>query len=1043
MRKLNPSSCLILSFGAILCLFNCSDRLASQAPSTPTSATAQSLLKPSTASESKPESTGPSTVTSRSKAIANQSATAPGSAEGPLPPLEAARSMIVPEGFQVTLFAGEPDCQQPIGFCIDDRGRLWVAEAYNYPHHGTKPGDRILIFEDVDGDGHFDKRTVFYDQLNYVTGIEVGFGGAWVMSPPFFYFIPDRDGDDRPDAAPEVLLDGFGNHANSHNLANGFAWGPDGWLYGTHGRTNWSLIGKPGTPKEQRVQFDGGVYRYHPTRHVWEPYVDGTTNPWGIDWNDHGEAFICNCVNPHLFHVIPGAHYEPWRNRVSSQYAYERIPTIADHLHFVGPVDVHEGLGSPAEDAAGGGHAHCGTMIYLGDNWPDRYRNTLFTNNIHGRRINNDILKRSGSGYTASHGLDLMRSKDAWYMGVTLCYGPDGSVFASDWSDTGECHSVKNTRRETGRIYRISYGPSTTNTKAFKPIDQLPVQELVERQLHRNDWHVRHARRRLQELSASGHRMDEAASSLTHMFTEQADVTRKLRALWALHVIGKLSSDFLIQQTHHENEYIRAWSIRLLCESQSPSDQALGRLQEMARTDASPLVRLHIASSLQRIPFDQRWPIAEALIAHSEDADDDNLPLMNWYAIEPLIDQDLSRFIGLIDASRQQLVVRHIARRVCSSANSKVGLPVLIELLPRVSPEFQAELLSGIIIGLDGQRSVVMPAAWSAIYQTLQASSDRVLREKSMALALIFNDPQAITALKQVASEAKADVAERNRAIQALVTKRFDDVPELLLPLVADPATRRTAIRGLAEFNDPRTPDVLLKAYSSFDGPTRQDITQTLAARVAWAKMLLTAMESGSIPRSDISAFTARQLYNLGDSELSLRLKTLWGELRSTPADKAKQIANHKRRLTPEAIQVADRAAGRAIFQKTCANCHRIFDAGGSIGPDITGAQRTNLDYLLQTLTDPSATVAKDYQMQIIETTSGRVITGLIVAETANALTIQTLNEKVVIPVTEIEERKQSPVSMMPDGMLQNLTPEQLRNLFGYLMGPGQIPLPN
>jgi putative membrane-bound dehydrogenase-like protein len=348
--------------------------------------------------------------------------------DAPLPPLEAARTMQVPSGFNVQLFAGEPDVMQPIGFCSDDRGRLWVAEAYNYPNHGTTAGDRIIILEDVDGDGQHDKRTVFYDGLNYVTGIEIGFGGVYVMSPPFFYFIPDMDADDRPDSAPQVLLDGFGNHANAHNLANGFAWGPDGWLYGTHGRTNWSMIGKPGTPESERVQFDGGVYRYHPVSHVWEPYADGTTNPWGIDWNDYGHAFVCNCVNPHLFQVIQGAHYEPWRGRKSSQFAYQRIDTIADHLHFVGLSNVRQGLGSQAEDAAGGGHAHCGTMIYLGDNFPANYRNSLFTNNIHGRRINNDLLRRTDSGYTASHGPDLLRSKDSWFMGVSLAYGPAGEV---------------------------------------------------------------------------------------------------------------------------------------------------------------------------------------------------------------------------------------------------------------------------------------------------------------------------------------------------------------------------------------------------------------------------------------------------------------------------------------------------------------------------------------------------------------------------------------------------------------------------------------
>jgi hypothetical protein len=263
---------------------------------------------------------------------------------------------------------------------------LWVAEAYNYPNHGTRPGDRIVILEDSDHDGRADKRTVFYDKLNYVTGIEVGFGGAWVMSPPYFYFIADRDGNDVPDGKPQVLLDGFGNHANA------------------------------------------------------------------------GEGFVCNCVDPHLFHVIQGAHYEPWRNRESSQYAYERIPSIADHLHFVGTGNVRDGLGTTAEDQAGGGHAHCGTMVYLGDNWPERYRNTVFMNNIHGRRINNDLLRRAGSGYTAPHLPDVMRSRDPWFMGVTIQYGPDGAVFVSDWSDTGECHSTKNTRRHTGRIYKIAYG---------------------------------------------------------------------------------------------------------------------------------------------------------------------------------------------------------------------------------------------------------------------------------------------------------------------------------------------------------------------------------------------------------------------------------------------------------------------------------------------------------------------------------------------------------------------------------------------------------
>lgn len=961
--------------------------------------------------------------------------------DAPLPPVEAARTMVVPEGFHVSLFAGEPDCQQPIGFCIDDRGRLWVAEAYNYPVHGTKPGDRILIFEDTNGDGRFDKRTVFYDKLNYVTGIEVGFGGAWVMSPPYFYFIPDRNGDDKPDAEPAVLLDGFGNHANSHNLANAFAWGPDGWLYGTHGRTNYSLPAKPGTPPEQRIQFDGGVYRYHPVRHVWEPYADGTTNPWEIDWNDFGEAFICNCVNPHLFHVVYGAHYEPWRNRASSQYAYERIPTIADHLHFVGKGAVQEGLGSPEEDAAGGGHAHCGTMIYLGDNWPERYRNTLFTNNIHGRRINNDLLNRKGSGYTASHGHDLLRSKDPWFMGVTLSYGPDGAVFVCDWSDTGECHSVKNTRRETGRIYKISYGTPKT-----RPVDlgRLSDLELVELQTHRNDWYVRHARRLLQERAAQGRNMSEVADRLCALFDGQAEVPGKLRALWALHVIGKLDERFLVDQLDHQSEYVRAWAVRLLGESGGITRDTWLRFGLMAGKDDSELVRLHLASILQRLPLTDRPSIAIRLAHNKADAQDANLPLMIWYAIEPVISQkDAESSLSLLVSSTEMpLVARFIGRRVTSIPEGKTSLDVLLAELPKREASIQSELLAGMTEGFEGRRSVTMPTKWPDLYATLQKSDNPAVVERSLQLALIFDDPTALAALRNVVIDRRANAAARNRAIQALVSKRSGDLAALLLELTHDPATRRGAIRGLAEYEHPDTPTVLLNQYGTYDPAARQDVLQTLASRLPWAMTLMEAIEGNQISRSDLTAYTARQLYNLKDEKLNARIKAVWGELRSTPAEKAKLIASFKNRLPLESLQSGNREAGRAVFQQTCAACHRLFDSGGKIGPDITGSQRTNLDYLLQTLIDPSAAVGKDFQVQIIETAAGRIVTGFVVSETKAALTIQTVNEQVVIPVAEIEQRTLSPVSMMPDGMLQTLKIDQVRNLLAYLMGPGQVPLP-
>ena len=576
--------------------------------------------------------------------------------EKPFTPLEAAKTMQVPKGFNVTLFAGEPDIKQPIAFCIDDRGRLWVAEANNYPDKKAGKKDRIIILEDTDGDGRHDKRIVFYDKLEYVSGIEVGFGGVWVMSIPNFYFIPDADYNGVPDGEPVVLLDGFGTHANSHTIANGFAWGPDGWLYGTHGITNWSLPGKPGTPKEKRRRFEGGVWRYHPVRHVWEPFAIGTTNPWGVDWNEYGHAFVCNCVNPHLFHIIQGAHYEPARNRPTGRFAYERIPTIADHLHFTNTKTIRAGIGTPEEDAAGGGHAHSGTMIYLGDNWPAKYRGDVFMNNIHGRRINHDRLARKGSGYAASHAPDVMRARDPWFVGVTLAYGPDGGVYVSDFSDTGECHHTRNTQKHTGRIYKITFG----KPKPWKgDIGKLSDEELVKLQFHPNDWFVRHARRVLQERQAN-------TSVLAKTLRSSRSVPLRLRALWTLRVTGNLDEKKLEGLLQDSSEHLRAWAIQLLCENRKPSEAACAEFARMAHEDKSPLVRLYLASAMQRLLLKQCVPVLAHLLAHTEDKDDQNLPLMYWYATEPVVAADRVAAVKLLTACQIPKVRQFITHRMAT-----------------------------------------------------------------------------------------------------------------------------------------------------------------------------------------------------------------------------------------------------------------------------------------------------------------------------------------------------------------------------------------
>jgi len=963
------------------------------------------------------------------------------SADEPLAPDEAARTMQVPEGFRVTCFAAEPDVLQPVGFCIDDRGRLWVVEAHGYPKHSSKPGrDRIVIFEDVDGDGRHDRRTVFYDKLNYVSGIEVGFGGVWVMSPPYFFFFPDRDRDDRPDEEPRVVLDGFGNHANAHNMANGFSWGPDGWLYGTHGRTNWSMIGRPGASPSERERFDGGVWRYHPIRDVWEPVVDGTTNPWGIDWNDHGDAFISNCVNPHLYHVIPGAHYEPGRGRKSSQYAFERIPTIADHVHWSGK-NIRAAIGSEAEHAAGGGHAHSGMMVYLGDNWPDSYRNTIFMSNIHGRRINHDVPVRRGSGYSAKHAPDVMISKDPWFMGVTIRYGPDGAVFVIDWSDTGECHSTRNTRKHTGRIYKITFGEGRKLPAGFD-LARLDAGKLVDLQSHRNDWFVRHARRRLAERHAEGRDLSQARSTLHEKFRSERDVPRRLRALWALHVLDGLDDRFLIAQLDDESEYVRAWATRLLCEEEDVPRDALRRFVELARTDSSSYMRLCVASMLGRLEPEERWEIVEALSAHSGDAEDPSLPLMIWYGAEPLIDTNLERFVALAEVSRIPLVSRHVARRatVVKTAVLERSLDALCGVLDRAGDDVRAAVLAGIERGLSGRRRVAMPKRWPGAFAKLEQSSRPEIVRAAKRLALVFEDPRALAELERIVLSSSSKPGDRRRALRALVSRASPNLAPKLLELTRDRELRQDAIRALAQFDDARTPEAILAVYLSLDDAGKQDATQTLASRASWAASLLDAVEARTVKRSEISAYAARQIVELGDDRLRERIGRVWGELRASGEDKAREIERYKRQLKPKQLARADRQRGRAVFEKACASCHKLFGEGGTVAPDITGAQRSNLDYLLENIVDPDASVAKDFQMSIVTTTRGRVVTGLVVEESDAALTVQTVNEKVVVPREEVARREPSSASLMPEGLLAPFSAREVRDLFRYLQGEKQVP---
>ena len=424
-------------------------------------------------------------------------------------PQDAAASFEVPDGFSVSLFAAEPQVHQPIAMATDARGRLWVAENFTYAEQPTNfdmsQRDRIRILEDSDHDGVADRSTVFWDQGQRLTSVELGLGGVWALCPPQLLFIPDRDGNDIPDGEPQVILDGWNADTVRHNIANGLKWGPDGWLYGRHGILATSHVGRPGASPAQRTSISCGIWRYHPINKVFEVVCEGTTNPWGMDWNEHGELFFINTVIGHLWHAIPGAHFQRMYGEDDTPHLYQLIGQTADHYHWDTTeawFDIRKLGVTPTTDAAGGGHAHCGLLIYQGDNWPARYRGTVLTINMHGRRLNNDTLHRSGAGYVARHAPDLLRTSDPWFRGIELVSGADGGVFIADWTDIGECHDNDGVHRSSGRIFKVVHGTPAMNGPG--DLNRLSNSQLADLQDSRNNWESRMSRRLLQARAAEG-----------------------------------------------------------------------------------------------------------------------------------------------------------------------------------------------------------------------------------------------------------------------------------------------------------------------------------------------------------------------------------------------------------------------------------------------------------------------------------------------------------------------------------------------------------
>jgi len=527
--------------------------------------------------------------------------------------------------------------------------------------------------------------------------------------------------------------------------------------------------------------------------------------------------------------------------------------------------------------------------------------------------------------------------------------------------------------------------------------------------------------------------------SLWKIFNNNTDVTRKLRALWTLHATNGLSRNDLAGLLDHPSEHVRGWAIQLELEDNRIATSTGKQFAAMAKEDSSPLVRLYLTSALQRLPLSDRWDIAEALIAHAEDTTDHNLPLMYWYGIEPLVPAETSRAMALANTSQIPLLTRYIIRRAASENKT---LDVVVASLSETSQtESQLLILDEMLRAFEGRVNIPMPASWKAAYEALSDSKNETVREQADQVAVILGDRRIFPRMRKRLVDRKTDLKKRKQALDILVRGRDKEAVASYQAVLTEPALRGAAIRALAASDDPQTPQAVLAQYGKLTDSEKRDAINTLVSRPSYALVLLEAMQKEKVPRTDLHAFNVRQLIRFDNKLLMEQIKSVWGDIRETSKDKQVQIARYKKMLTPRAIRSADRSNGRRIFAKTCASCHMLFGEGGKVGPDITGSNRANLDYILENVVDPSAVLGKDYRMTIIATEDGRLISGLVQKETDSALTIRTINDTVIVAKSEIEDRKLSPLSVMPERLLDTFKPGEIRDLIAYLGSPSQVAL--
>ena len=952
-----------------------------------------------------------------------------------LSPAEAIAKMTMPEGFTVELVASEPDIVNPVAMTIDERGRFWITESLEYPRRSPGPGkDRVKILEDTDADGKADKFTVFMEGLNIPSGIAVGHGGVWVVNSPDILFVQDTDGDGKADTS-EVVVTGFGRD-DTHELPNSLTWGPDGWLYGLNGVFNPAHVvygsKNPNFKEGQKPwDFTCAMFRIHPKTREFQLFCEGTSNPWGIAFNDDGEAFISACVIDHLWHLTETGYY----HRQGGPYPpfTWKIESIVSHKHQKA--------------------AYCGIHWYDSDAYPEQYRKKLYMGNIHGSCINADSIERFESTYKASPEPDLLSANDAWFMPVVQKTGPDGCLYILDWYDRYHCYQDANRDpagidRLKGRLYRLRY-KDTPRAKA-EDIAKLDDQELVTRLGSGNGYQRDIAQRLLRERMLNDGDHKSLIEELTLAIAFPGPIGADQAVFGVLISSNPLSPETLMLLKTNGNDFYKSWAVRAAGDQKSLSDDTAEQIFEL-RNDPSPQVRLQVAIAAAKQKSIPTIPTLVAVLAQA--GDDPLVPRVVWQNLHPLLETQTAEFVAEVLKLRAadsgsfpkpviDLLPRAADRILSTSKPDTLAVAELVTLLlsteatddsaDRCLQLLTARIRSGEITG-DSLVSIQKELDES-LRAAMKNDSVRASTVSAIELAASLRINDGVTAATKLAEHSKDETIQL-RLINALVTARNDvglSLAESLLKLSTSTDVRRKAVQAIGHIGSSSSTNVLMRHLETLPSDVQPAAIEALTDRVDSATVLLQLVRDKKIPSTLINANQAQKMLSLKSEPLADLVTKHWGVVR-TERDPARVelIARMRNELR---TSHGDPVAGRVVFKKLCAQCHKMYGEGAEVGPDITRNGRASFEQLLSNVFDPSLVIGSAYQGLTVVTKDGKAISGLPAEDSAQRVVLKVQGDKQeIIARADIEEVVPSKLSLMPEGIEKQLQPQELRDLFAYI----------